>query len=1192
MPRSPLITQAVRDLAKYFAATTDAAFIDRTWSINTIASDKSIREGTQLKDNPKTRAESFSRIAYRSLEYTEGTETADHIANLINGAVSIGEFLTVLNATGTGKIPNGYDAQIKLYAMNGSNPVELENAQQLGSSYLEPNTRFKESALKPNSQHPNVNIYAANVYNPFMGPMTKDTGALEIFMNGIPTLEFSKCVPYLNVEVISLLRTAGTVAPPLTLTGFLNPPALGTGDAAMLAAQGTIVRTEASTLGGGLRSGMELFTAPQTLVNMGPTGAEFVPVIDRMRPLASLGNLSLSTKIQGGTLSFTTGRLEITVHDRSRLREMAAFVRPDLYGTTFLDITYGWSHPEGGLNTLNSYGKFLDALRSTTRFRIAGSTYTFEEGGQIKVTLNIQTVGSTDLLYLGPKEVPQAMKELQKIIRQLNELLVEKRARNTTPSMAEYDFLAAFQDPSSALAAASDKNVLQKVRKLLETLSDDDRIAQILKEMLGEDLAKDAEQAAEGSAIDRVGDALVGSYTEILNQLPTYGDNDALGQMTQAQFDQMLNNTFLLSNPSTGTPEPVNDKEADKSSVIDRGVDLADKDKVSKSDFISYGAAFMNMIAKPLKESGQYDEVQVVFYPFNKYAGSVHDMPISSFPMEKNRFKKAVEDLARKSPNVSCRQLIGMMYDRFTHFAPARAYLMAGFYDQKKAESGIAERYTSRAVRTINVVKKGKNVPVKVAISEQLTFEQRLEVAGIPEKRFVLPQVQVAVEGSPLLKANGEPMLDDRGNPKTLIKIHVYDSAMDPHSTLTDIIRAAKDNELGVITAPVAETNAAIRASSEVSAILAAKATDAIQAGKDLGILEEVGTDSLQAVNEPAKNVIEGISKGSFYRVKGGYDEIKKLVTAGIPTITYGSSMTAITNAQLTSNTSPGLGNVQLLRAFTEPGEVRAESLTSGVPMLVVPSQLSISTIGCPLFSPMQRLYIDFGTGTSIDNLYNVISIDSTIGRDGFKTDVKLGFADGFASYRSLNQNLALLALSMQKGTTSNPSDPSFSGAQSRPGAGLPFPTPPLVDPNKIIESNRKFIRNIFKSAALPLAQLEAREKAKLEAKLRKAAEKVAAKIEAEKQKVEDEINALIPAEVQLRIDKAQQDIAKAAAEVQEKAEPVIRAARLAKTIADVIILAETLPAGIGAIVIAEALAAVDEARSQAAANTQASPNN
>ena len=1158
MPRSPQITKAVRQLAQYFQAITDASFIDRSWNLS---SEIDEQRSAAASENAFTKITANKEIYNRSVDYEVGTDEADHIANLVNGAVCIGDFLTTIP-----KLKSPYDEQFKFYYV-----AEEAGAPQ---PVIKPVTKVDDLPGKSNpsvkfefksGKHPNVNLYALVVNNPFLGPMTKDSGAIEIFMNAIPTLEFSKCVPYINLEMISLRRTAGTVAPPLTLIGFLNPSKLSDADKAMLEAQGDIVRTEAATLGSGLRSGMELFTSPQTLVNMGEIGPEFVPTIDRFRPLASLGNLSLSTKVQG-TIPFTTGRLELTIHDRSRLREMAAFLRPDLYGTTFLDITYGWAHPEGGAQSKNSYGIFLDALKNTTRYRIAGSTYTFEEGGQVKVTLNIQTVGSTDLLYLGPKNTSKAFIELQRLIREINSRLIELRARGTSPSMAEYDFLDTFKDPSSLLRAAGDKDVLSKIRKLIEGGRTDQEIAGDLKALFGA-ISQSTEQVSTGVLSD-LQKELVKPYDDMISNLPKFGD-DEFGKplLETGYWDKMSDNTLVGSYTD------------EKGETFSGAVSTNQKndlsvDKMGTGDFVSFGSVFMEMVAKPIRDSGQYDEVQVIFYPFNRLAGAVHDLPTSAFPIEKDRLRKAVKKMAESSPEISARQIIGMLHSRFTHFTPARAYLMAGFYEQKKADDGTTESIDPKKIYTLKT-SPGKSV--QVAASVQQTFETRLQGVGIPESKFGLPNVEVAVEACPLLDINGEQKVDDRRNPKTLIKIHVYDAAMDPHSTLTDIIKASKDNELGVITVPVATLNAATKSSGSenVDALAVAAALKVINAGIDAGILQAVRMDTLAIENNPTlQDAINGLV---YYRLKGGYDQIKKLVASGMPTITYGSSTSAMTNASLSSNTSAGLGNVQLLRAFTSPGEVAAENIDTGVPMAVVPSTLSISTIGCPLFSPMQRFFIDFGTGTSIDNVYLVTSVDSTIGKDGFKTDVKLGFAEGFASYRSLNQNLAMLAANFRE--TAN------VGIKELPDDALKIWTEDIVREQTKFQD---YVRSELTNALVPAAVLEAEVRAAIERKVEEVKHKVAAEIEEQKAKAQAKIEAIIPEETKIKITEAQKKIAEAKIEIDKTIEPVKKAAMYAQKISEILSLANGLPPEVAIAIVAGVQSSLDEARRIAAENAKA----
>ena len=1001
MPRSPIVTKAVRELAKYFQAVTDAAFIDQSYKLRPTLEER----GNLAGGDAETRIKTNRGIYERALEYTEGTEVADHISNVINGSVN---FVDFWNRVSNGWEKTDYNEEFKFLVVDRveSPTTAPDQISPIMLPINASNDVIGKLSTRPTADNPN--LYVTLVNNPYLGPMTKDTGAVEIFMNGIPTLEFSKCVPYINLEIVSLRKAAGTVAPALTLQGYLNPPTLGSADTAILNGSTTDVRSEVLNLGTGIRSGIELFTTPQTLANLGDTGPEFVPVVDRFRPFASLGNLSLSTKLQGGTMSFTTGKLEITIHERSRLREAAAFVRPDLYGTTFLDITYGWSHPDGGAMSTNSYGKFLDALKTTTRYRISNSSYSFEEGGSIKVTLSIQSVGTIDLLYLGPRKTSPHYIILQQTLRQLGEKLAELRFRGTSPSMAEYDIIDTFKDPASALRAASDNDALKKLRDLASKSKDSD-IRKYLNKLVGVSSGDNEEVGGDISAVQK---ALVEPYTTLVSKLPNLNSDEfAADFLGQGRFETMNSKSVVLEGTTAagGTERRTTD--------LKTGNDVFDPGQ-SKDEYVTFGSAFMEMVAKPVASSKQYDEIQVVFYPFNKFAGAVHDLPISSFPIERKRLEKVIVEAAKSSPELSARAIISLLYNDFVHFTPSRAYLMAGFYKAKQDDKTGIDMEAVELKDTYEINAGG--VKIRAHANLQLTFEQRLKVAGVPEGTFKMPVVEVAVEAAPLLDADGIPVTDELGNSKTIIKIHDYDAAMDPHSTLTDIIKASKDNELGVVNLPVAQYQSAIQ-SSKGSAVVDSetknkyKLIETLGAGIKTGLLEPVGVDGTD-ISQLAAGILAGTV---ILRIKGGFDEVKKMVRAGMPTIIYGSSATALTTANLTTGGSAGLANVQLQRAFSSPGEAASENIDTGVPMQVLPAQLSIGTIGCPLFSPMQRFFVDFGTGTSIDNVYFVTSVDSNIGKDGYKTDVKMSFGEGFATYRSLNQQLATMAANWSSATKS-----------------------------------------------------------------------------------------------------------------------------------------------------------------------------
>jgi len=1072
LARSPLVAQATRDLSKYFQAITDGTFIDRSWSINTA---QDARSASLIAGGERQIAAS---VAIRKLgeENTAGTDEAENIANLINGAVGIGPFFNIMND----KIPDRYKDEFKFF----KSPSDTKSTKFVMKDLVATDFRFDKVGTNETPSKSAPNIYAVNVYNPYLGPTTRDSGPAEIFMNAIPTLEFSRCVPFINFELITTRKESGNSPPPpsLSMIGFLNPAQQGSADTAMLRGQIEGVRSEVLDLGPGTRSGIELFTMPQTLVNLGPTGDEFVPVIDRFRPLASLDNLSLSTKMQGGTLSFTTGKIEITVFERSRLREVAAFVRPDLYGTTFLDITHGWSHPDGGRDSNNAFGKFLDALKTETRYRVSNSSFSFEDGGKIKISLSIQSVGSIDFLYLGPRSNSIESREMAELCRVLNERISELKGRQTSPDMTALTTLSSYGDPAAVMTASINADTLKEIKNAVKKLGDAVVSAQI-DALFGEITGKGNLANGDDGAVERNRAKTIKKYKEIINSLPSFGSNkdDPLAA------DFVARGRLPLLNSSEVIIADTQAKEKISQGADDKGQD----------GYVSYGSVFMKMVVEPMQLSGQYDEIQTIFYPFNDHAGAVHQLPISCFPIEKDRFVKAFEELSKGSPELSLRDVIKVLQERFVGFVASRAYLMAGFYDKNKMDEGIAEeaepkftftKFETPEIKTLRDTANKTKADAKTtfataaaanatdaqlqaavdasvaaadaakavskaetgykSINKTLTFEQRLLTAGILDKKWVMPKVEVAVEASKLLDTSGAPVVDSKGNTKTLLKIHVYDSSMDPHSTLTDIIMSANDKGMGVIAAPIAAYNAATITGTGESKKSAAEA--AIQAGINAGILKEIDLSTGVSTNKKGNVDLSGTK---YYAIADNYDSVKRFISAGMPSIIYGSSMSAITSANLTTGGNAAMANVLLQRAFAPPGETSPDNIDSGVPMQIIPAALSISTFGCPLFYPMQRFFVDFGTGTSLDNVYYVISTDTNIGSGGYKTDVKFAYSAGFATFTSLNQNLAMIAARFAE----------HSDATARAAAAAELNPPP----QDVITKNEALLANQFKYASI-----------------------------------------------------------------------------------------------------------------------------
>ena len=142
------------------------------------------------------------------------------------------------------------------------------------------------------------------------------------------------------------------------------------------------------------------------------------------------------------------------------------------------------------------------------------------------------------------------------------------------------------------------------------------------------------------------------------------------------------------------------------------------------------------------------------------------------------------------------------------------------------------------------------------------------------------------------------------------------------------------------------------------------------------------------------------------YRIKGGFPALKNFVMSNMPSVRYGSLNSGIISANLSSMQNPQLATVNMLRAgqggSTDPQGHR----DAGVPLRVAPMELSVETMGCPLWRFGQQIFIDFGTGTTADNVYAVTGIDHSIAPGEFKTNVKFVQLNTFGKFTAMTDRV------------------------------------------------------------------------------------------------------------------------------------------------------------------------------------------
>ena len=132
-----------------------------------------------------------------------------------------------------------------------------------------------------------------------------------------------------------------------------------------------------------------------------------------------------------------------------------------------------------------------------------------------------------------------------------------------------------------------------------------------------------------------------------------------------------------------------------------------------------------------------------------------------------------------------------------------------------------------------------------------------------------------------------------------------------------------------------------------------------------------------------------------------GLDALEKFVGTRVPKIMISTNGSLAYNVQLASKTDSLLSTAHMqagtfkTRSTLSPSGLQMKEYD--LPIRVLPAQLTMNTKGCPLIEPYQDYYINFETGTQLDNIYKVLSVTHNISLGKFETSLSLTPVDGFA---------------------------------------------------------------------------------------------------------------------------------------------------------------------------------------------------
>lgn len=1003
------LDRAIEDLGRYFGVITKDAFISKL-----IASEiKSEEDVASAKVTPV-------EVALASL-FTDMTEggifTTDMIAKIkdISSGASP-EFAKKISDL----FLITYEGKDHAPGVPGVNQdVKISDILMTPKSGI--NTGLKDWKPVANNQpkSPDKTNTALSVTQIFPSRLTlanRAANGVGIFCNALPTFELSRCLPYINVTLVSptpTLSKDGRIQT-MSIMQFIRgqvdvdqgsvdydiasavntevaaqklsepkPRTPKTGTAAAAAAATRQEAMDLQRIAGMSSAGMELFTSPQTMLPLNESGiledfSDMSPyqnvkqekaravsgkqdsekrlvggrraagVIDKFRPFMSFQNLKVSVTPTRGFMSHKTADITIILHDRSRLSEIAPFVKPDLYGGTEMIIEYGWSHPDGGATSKNAFGMYLDALRVTEKYMIVNSSFSFDEVGQVTISakLSMKGAASIDTTSIGKGPgVADAMEQ----VNNLTKAIAKLKAKVGGSSGGSED--------------VSGVSILSAAGSTSKALSIDDETRKTITKFLKKNRNADASTST-------------GELKDKLTEL--FGKNGKGGKAASAKETIAAGVSRKVLIASKGEDPFLREFKSEKGFT-----------KWSKETHISLAKMMLVFCGEPLSATGRWDEIQFFFYAFNSKASYLANYNISQMPISKSDFQATFKERTKTTANIPIKTFIGYIKSEFLINQSSDCFGLTSLYENDDE----GNKKVKEAYKEVTALRDAKQLRLQDAYGNEQN-----------DNSFKMPRLQMYIESVKVNdKESNPPPNSPGGATKTILRIHVYDSQCTPYESLGDMLKAARKDAMGLLGKSVTKVRKKKEGDNQDVDPGHQKAMiDQLQNALDRDLLEMMPPEAGKKLNDVDLSKL----KTKQFRIKGGFAALKKYIRSTVPSMVYGSQNSAIIKAQLSSQNNPKLATVNMLRGGMGAGTSAQGARDGGVPLQVTPTQLQLTMFGNPLLSFGQHFFIDFGTGTTVDNQYVVTGLDHQIESGKFESTVKLVQLDAFGTYTSMLGNI------------------------------------------------------------------------------------------------------------------------------------------------------------------------------------------
>jgi hypothetical protein len=824
---------------------------------------------------------------------------------------------------------------------------------------------YKSSNVNKHIKNPdklNPSFSAIMVNNPYIRLGTKNFLECATFFNCASTMEMTKSYPYFSAKLIvptfikeraKQILTAGTVNQFL----FGDIPEDQQTDLYNAFKKEFEVTSDRDALRKGAVIDMSMFTMPQTLVNMdeelngigrNPYGKmpdnRLNHVQDPTQPFLTIDKFDIDVAPSAGLMSFKNATMSITLHDKSRLQDIAPLIKPDLFGAFGSEILveYGYKHmdainkSEGQI--VNPIGEFINSSVVAEKYLIKSSNISLDMAGQVKINLGLSLKGPADLQNI--RVIPNSISNDVK-----NDLITRQDIHNNLAlpehAISVYKYINVDSDDLAKLKKKIDNDIKVLGRRLRSRT-----VKGGLKPKNKEDIVK---LKSATYSLKSALEARKKDFEKWTGKNEDYR-NSLLGN-SFGEFDPYWDYDLESKLAKQYAGKEISSFKKSRNIILESPA-------ISNKEYVTLGNFITAIIGQKIAASNRYDDIQIVFYTANENCGYMSCRNLASMLLDKKSIERYLDGINSKNQIMTVEGLISnVIKDQVISKEHISFGLADVFKSSKKNSKDKKEDIEKKIAKRLNEIKSGKD-------SKDLDPE---------ESRFVMPMIGMSFD------TMSHPGKEDN---KTILRVAVYDRNDNPYTSLYNIFRKSIDKEFNDKIKSLSRSYLTQSNSPDNIDKFFAKKKEVFDYLLKEGYL--VKKDDNNYTLDPSKS-----SKG-----------IKNVLKRNMPCITHGMESSPVTSVNVTTMEDQLLATSYIVNA-SKNNEARQSRFDIDIPLKIMPVQVSIDMLGFPWASFGQMYFVDFETNSTIDNVYVVTGIKHSMSQGNFTTNLNLAYQESFGTFEA-----------------------------------------------------------------------------------------------------------------------------------------------------------------------------------------------